>query len=852
MMKLRNFVAVACMASAVWSMSACSEEEMQGQKAQGVQTIVASVGGPETRTWVGDDEQEVLWSENDAFGVFYTKNEAQPSESKFLEYKIKAGEENKASGTFELQGDAAGYTMGTYAVYPYQASMTFSEGKLAMTMNGTNPLAHTKNSNGPMFAEIPEGEPDNIRFHHLAALLKVTLNQMPEGAKQLKVTASNIIAGDFTASLSEPEPELVAAQDNTAEANKSVTVTLPAYTKGESLTFYVPLPTGMYARLNVSLLGETDNIIYTRSWSDIDVKKADLLTAALDVVTIDATAPTDINSALAAAITAPVSEESTTNIALTGAINTETTATAAIEIPVIERSNASLAFTNLTSTAEKPLVLKAATGEGEPSAEAVNKVSVAVPEVEAAAAPSLTITMPKTTVTLGSINEKAVYNKVIAKTAANTIIVAAGVTVKELEIAGGNVEIYGTVEKLTISTDNAATEITVASGGAADIRTVVDADGKFKFTSTWDGTSAVKPAIASGMETYNIYTAAQLASFQLKVVPTESTGANLSATIDKNIKLYADIDLGNKPWVGMVLGENCLFEGVKHKEVAPVISNVLVTEHALTETSIYTPEACVGLFAVTKRNSQIKYITVDGFKSQDKGADAKWSGALVGYSYGTTLYEGCTAKNVTIQSEALMAYRIGGLIGFIGNAPGKEMDLTVEVKDCHAENVTIKGGFCLAGLVGSIQGGANRTFIGCTTSGVDLAIPKTSSALEGAWSGSTFYAPYKWWAGYMSLFVGEINMGGTVTFTSCEAKDAAFTSEKLTSFGYDDIADYSYGKDATQEAIDAAIAGAKHYKLADSQSKLLPACVDRGTVVVGDKTLVDGEDYNLFTKIQNQ
>lgn len=848
MMKLRNFMAVACMASAVWSMSACSEEEMQGQKAQGVRTIVASVGGSETRTWVGDDEKEVLWSENDAFGVLYTNNELSSPESKFFEYKIKAEDADKASATFELQEEVSGYAMGTYAVYPYQDLMTISEGKLTMTMN-ESPVAHTKNSNGPMYAVISGGEPNNVRFHHLAALLKVTLNNMPGGAQQLKVTASNIIAGKFTATLSGPEPKLVAAQGNTDPANKSVTVNLPGYTSGESVTFYVPLPAGMYANLNVSLLGETSNIMYTKSWSDIDVKKADLLTAALDVVTIAATTPTDINSALANAIKTPVSGETTTNIALTGEIDTENTTTDAIEIPVIACSNASLAFTNLTSTTEKPLVLQAADGEGESSTEAVNKVSIAVPEVEAGAAPSLTITLPKTTVTLGSINEKAVYNKVIAKTATNTIIVAAGVTVKELEIAGGNVEIYGIVEKLTISAGNTADEITVASGGAADIWTVVDTDSKFKFTSTWDGTSAVEPTIVSDAKTYNIYTAAQLASFQLKEVPTSSTGANLPATIEKNIKLYTDIDLANKPWVGMVLGETFIFEGVKHKEVAPVISNVLVTEHALTETSIYTPEACVGLFAVTKRNSQIKYITVDGFKSQDKGADAKWSGALVGYSYGTTLYEGCTAKNVTIQSDALMAYRIGGLIGFIGNAPGNDTDLAVEVKDCHAENVTIKGGFCLAGLVGSIQGSANRTFTGCTTSGVDLAIPETSAALKGAWSGSTFYAPYRWWAGYMSLFVGEINMSKTVTFTDCVAKDAAFTPEKLTSFGYDDIADYSYGKDATQEAIDAAIANAKHYKLEDSKNKLLPACVDKGTVVVDGKELVSGEDYNLFTKL---
>ena len=57
-----------------------------------------------------------------------------------------------------------------------------------------------------------------------------------------------------------------------------------------------------------------------------------------------------------------------------------------------------------------------------------------------------------------------------------------------------------------------------------------------------------------------------------------------------------------------------------------------------------------------------------------------------GTSYGTTSYENCHAKNVKIESNSADAYRIGGLIGFIGKMSGT--DKAVTLKGCSASNVT--------------------------------------------------------------------------------------------------------------------------------------------------------------------
>jgi hypothetical protein len=75
---------------------------------------------------------------------------------------------------------------------------------------------------------------------------------------------------------------------------------------------------------------------------------------------------------------------------------------------------------------------------GQTNAPAV--LNVTIPEAK-----EIEITTPQSTVTLNGTT----YDKVTATTAANTLVIASDVTVKELHIKQGNVKIYGTVTKIT-------------------------------------------------------------------------------------------------------------------------------------------------------------------------------------------------------------------------------------------------------------------------------------------------------------------------------------------------------------------------------------------------------------------
>lgn len=829
---------VAGVAAIALTVSGCSQEEgLTGNSTKKNNAIVATFGGDDasTRTTVNTNNK-IVWTANDAFSLFYTQNGIVGSDK----FTLREGEENKIASIFD--GNTTDGVSYTYAAYPKQDGNNLSlDADNVVSLTLPTSMEYTANSNGPMFAKVTnQSNLSELSFKHLAALIRVTVGNIPTSATTFTLTADKNIAGTCTADLDDAEPLLAVKDDS--NAGKSVTVTFTNAIEGSKKVFYIPIPAGTYNL--IAEMSDGTHSLFQKEWRDVAIARADLCYASLNItaitgstadVTVLSSSVNDINAELALQLPdqTPTSGSVTTNVALNGTINTGNDVTPLV-IPIVKNSNINLSFADIPNTSAAPLVLNDNTSSSSPSVDAVNTLSVAIPKSNDASAPSLAINMPRTTVELAASNETAIYNKVVAKTARQTLVVRAGVTVKELQIAGGNLEVYGTIEKLSLA-DGYSTLTQVASFGAADIKEIVVSEN-FNLKSTWDGISKVLPT------NNNIYTAAQLANFCIQQVPAESNKGKLDETITENVALCTDVDLNGKPWTGMVLGAGKTFEGNRH-----TVSNVSMMKFAMKEQSIYTPEACVGFFAETHSASVVKDITIDGFTVAEEAAEAKWVGALVGVSSSRN-YINCHATNVKIESESANAYRLGGLIGFIS---GGDNNTNVVLEDCSAKNVTIKGSFCIGGLVGSLQGG-ERIFKNCKVENPQLSINANSSAIHGAYSGTTFYAPYKWWGGYMSKFVGEANCSVIRIDDACSVlPNQGFTASELESFGYNDIAQYSYKGDATQDEMNAAIANAKHYKL-ENGNIFLPACVDKGSIYIGEKQLTNGLDYNKFTEINTQ
>ena len=490
MMKLRNLMQVACMATAALTAFSCSQEEFENSGRKGNITVNATFegAGTDTRTTV-NDEYKILWQDTDALGLFCSNAESNYSNTK-LEYASGAGQTSATFNGSKPSGETA-----VFSIYPYQQNMSVSGNTLTMTLPATL-TNYNGSSNGPMYAKVTN--PDNLSalsFKHMAAMIKLTVNKIPAEATTFKIIASNNIAGICTVDLTAADPILAVTSDE----SKEITASFTASADIKSRNFYIPLPTGTYSSITAQLTNGSDKVYFTKTLNDKILGRRDILVVPpLDCVVVEATTPSALSTALADSKNLPQeapTAATVTDIAVSGSFNTTSGSNDGIAIPVLQNSDINLAFnTAPTTSTAAPLTLtdKTNTSIGAPAATATNSVSLAVPETTAEQeAPSVAITMPSTTVTLAAVGNKATYNEVTATTAQQTLIINAGVTVKKLTVKGGNLKIYGKVEQLVHDAGN--TTIYIIKGTEASLPATIDS----KFVVQSD-VAVLKTAFANG------------------------------------------------------------------------------------------------------------------------------------------------------------------------------------------------------------------------------------------------------------------------------------------------------------------------------------------------------------------
>lgn len=490
MMKLRNLMQVACMATAALTAFSCSQEEFENSGRKGNITVNATFegAGTDTRTTV-NDEYKILWQDTDALGLFCSNAESNYSNTK-LEYASGAGQTSATFNGSKPSGETA-----VFSIYPYQQNMSVSGNTLTMTLPATL-TNYNGSSNGPMYAKVTN--PDNLSalsFKHMAAMIKLTVNKIPAEATTFKIIASNNIAGTCTVDLTAADPILTVASNG----SKEITASFTASNDIKSRNFYIPLPTGTYSSITAQLTNGSDKVYFTKTLNDKILGRRDILVVPpLDCVVVEATTPSALSTALADSKNLPQeapTAATVTDIAVSGSFNTTSGSNDGIAIPVLQNSDINLAFnTAPTTSTSAPLKLtdKTNTSVSTPAATATNSVSLAVPETTAEQeAPSVAITMPSTTVTLAAVGNKATYNEVTATTAQQTLIINAGVTVKKLTVKGGNLKIYGKVEQLVHDAGN--TTIYIIKGTEASLPATIDS----KFVVQSD-VAVLKTAFANG------------------------------------------------------------------------------------------------------------------------------------------------------------------------------------------------------------------------------------------------------------------------------------------------------------------------------------------------------------------
>lgn len=389
-MKIKYYFSIA-MAALV--MTNCSqEEELQDiQQSGDIHTLTATIEG-NSRSAVTDGGV-FSWTSGDAISVWNGSSKITYT------YSGNGNVFNPSSGSST--------NISGYAVYP-DGNHTNLSGSSLPTVNLKSSYNYGS-TNAIMLAKVQKGS-NNLTFSHLGGLMRFTIKNIPSDATSFTFTANSEITGDFQVETQNDGTNVINAKSG--NSNKSVTI---SFTSGQTeRTFYVPLPVGTYTGFTITV----GNCSYT-SQATNTIKRRTLL--LMPTFTCDGTQLTKGGNVFTLENTEQdmnVSGEEETLI---------------IETPNSSNANAQL---NLNYTpAEENATLNISDGQTGDSQDSKAKVVVDVKNNKTVA--ELNIDAPTLTVELAS----GTYDEITAKTAKQTLIIKSGVTVKNLKVIGGKVEI---------------------------------------------------------------------------------------------------------------------------------------------------------------------------------------------------------------------------------------------------------------------------------------------------------------------------------------------------------------------------------------------------------------------------
>ncbi|MCH5310224.1 MAG: hypothetical protein J1E58_10215 [Prevotella sp.] len=144
-----------------------------------------------------------------------------------------------------------------------------------------------------------------------------------------------------------------------------------------------------------------------------------------------------------------------------------TSADCTVEVPKVTSSDINLEFANKITT-EIPLVVKAAERKHEEPIQAVDKLTITMPASEGL---NLELDMPETAVTLKVASGLVTFDELVTITATNALYIESGVTVKNLQVKGGNVVVKdgGKAETYVYAAANNDDTLSVGNDGSIHV-----------------------------------------------------------------------------------------------------------------------------------------------------------------------------------------------------------------------------------------------------------------------------------------------------------------------------------------------------------------------------------------------
>lgn len=255
-------------------LGSCSNEDIVDDSIsypKGNYTIVASMGELDSRAFVSNDEFNICWQKEDKIGVY-----GIATQNALFEL-VPLAEGYSGLGTFT--GDLEGEDTPAYAYYPYSENGT-SAIVLPETYSITKGTAN--DGIGPMIGKI-DVNTKKLHFRHLCGIVKIKINNIPTSAVKFVLKAYDVdgnakpIAGIASISEANTEGAALALVQESGKSEVSVTFTVPEGDGMKYRTFYIPVPTGKYGKLEATLYDESNTVLYANATGVVDINKGTAL-----------------------------------------------------------------------------------------------------------------------------------------------------------------------------------------------------------------------------------------------------------------------------------------------------------------------------------------------------------------------------------------------------------------------------------------------------------------------------------------------------------------------------------------------------------------------------------------------
>ena len=486
------------LALATLALTSCSEEN-EGLLNNTFEVFTGEIVSSNSRTSLGSDNS-VLWSDGDAISLFKKTGYYQ-------KYKVKAGGSTTAAFVYDNVWVKGSTLDQHYAVYPYAETNSISGQTISLDLSSLANQTYTANS----FEEekavmVAKSATTNLPFTNTLAVIRVNLNiggpVIEATVSSIKIaSAANALTGNATIDMSQDKPQAVIA----ADGGKEITLTAGNVALSQEMTpFYIMFPAGIYAEndltvvVNAVINGESKECEFILPAVTMERSKITTLEKTFDDDEEWTGSTEAVNQNVADAASATDALATITGVKIEDA--SDATVSSPITIPAKEAAAADQEHVIEFATMPASTVyIAVAEGNGS-STKTVENLEVIVPVGTTTG--NLNINAPGTTVTIKA-TDGTIIDTIEAITAENTLIIESGVTVNNLIVKGGNVEVYGKVTNIArVDNNDPLTYIYVKAGAVienypteAEIF-VIDADNKVYVNNTAQLQAALNNAAA--------------------------------------------------------------------------------------------------------------------------------------------------------------------------------------------------------------------------------------------------------------------------------------------------------------------------------------------------------------------